>query len=76
MCLRRRSAETGRSVGELIRDAIDRTYASDEEERAARGRERDAAVEALLSAEPSEVADWPEVERQIEGIYLEREHDA
>lgn len=73
--LRQRSAETGRSVGALIRDAIDRAYASEEEERAARRREREAAVEALLAAEPSPVGEWPEIEREIETMYLDRGRD-
>lgn len=70
--LRQRAAETGRSVGELIRDAIDRTYASDAEQRSARSRERRAALEALLAARPSEVGDWPAMEREIEDMYGER----
>lgn len=73
--LRQRSAETGRSVGELIRNAIDQTYASEEEERAARSRERQAAVDALLAAEPLAVSDWPDMERQIEDMYVERGRD-
>jgi hypothetical protein len=69
--LRRRSAVTGRSVGDLIREAIDRQLAdADADERAAASA-RERALEGFLAADPMPVEDWSEVERELEGA-LER----
>jgi predicted DNA-binding protein len=45
------SARTGRSVGALIRTAIDRVYGTDAEART-------SAAEAFLAADPHEIGDW------------------
>lgn len=70
--LRQRSVASGRSVGELIREAIDRMLADESEsERAATGA-REKALASFLAAKPMPVADWPSVELEIEQEY-ERE---
>ncbi len=53
---------SGESLGALIRQAIDRLL-DEELDR------RQRAAESLLSAEPMPVADWPEIEHEIEGKY-------
>lgn len=69
--LRRRARATGRSVGDLIREAIDRQIADAEEaERVAAGA-RERALESFLAAEPMPVGDWPELEAELEAA-LER----
>ena len=56
--LRRRAAETGRSVGALIREAIDRGLPD-----APPDRSRAASI--LLEAEPMAVGDWTEMKREM-----------
>ncbi|MGI8944666.1 MAG: ribbon-helix-helix protein, CopG family [Thermoleophilaceae bacterium] len=63
--LRRKAAATGRSMGELIREAIDRSFADDESD----ARRREHALESFLAAEPMPVEDWPVLEREIEQLY-------
>lgn len=62
--LRRRAAETGESVGALIREAIDRAYPELPPERARAGRR-------LLDAAPMPVEDWPGMKRAM----LDEIHD-
>lgn len=57
--LRRQAEQTGRSMGSLIRDAVDQAYGSDAARRA------QAAAE-LLAAPTMPVADWDALEREIE----------
>ncbi|CAN5505843.1 hypothetical protein BH20ACT19_BH20ACT19_04170 [soil metagenome] len=57
------------SVGELIREAIDRAFVgSDELERIERLRREDALA-SFLAADRMPVDDWPEMEREIEELY-------
>lgn len=67
--LQRRSAETGESVGELIRRAIDQLYAGqeDRDRAAAEGRER--ALARFLAAPPLPVGEWADVEQELETLY-------
>lgn len=67
--LRRRAADTGRSVADLIREAIDRTYASEGQRESARARRREQALASFLAAPPLPVDDWPVMEREIEEGY-------
>lgn len=67
--LRERSAATGRSVGELIREAIDHVLAADESREEAAAKESARALEGFMSAEPMPIQDWPDLERELEGIY-------
>jgi plasmid stability protein len=67
--LRRRSAASGRSVGELIREGIDRLLADEGERDRDAETERERAFESFLSAEPMPVDDWPVMEREIEEAY-------
>ena len=63
--LRRRAEERGASIGELVREAIDRSLSEDTERRFRAGQ-------ALLDAEPIAVDDWPVIEREIEEMYERR----
>ena len=67
--LRRRSAATGKSVGELIRDAIDLIYAGEQERQQAAAERRQAAFTSLLEAEPVDVGEWEDVKAEIEAGY-------
>lgn len=60
--LRRRAEERGASIGELVREAIDRSLSEDT------GR-RFRAGQALLDAEPTAVDDWPLMKREIGELY-------
>lgn len=60
--LRRHSRSTGKSMGALIREAVDRTYLL------AEGEERAHALGRLLSMELP-VDDWPQMEQQIVSSY-------
>lgn len=53
-----RAKATGASVGGLVRDAIDAAYPR-------QGVTRREAVDALLAAEPMEVADWDTMKGEI-----------
>ena len=64
--LRRRSAATGRSVGDLIREAIDRQIADAEDAERVVAEARERALEGFLAADPMPVADWSELERELE----------
>lgn len=70
--LRRRAAATGRSVGDLIREAIDRQIADAEEAERVATQARERALESFLAADPMPVGDWPELERELEAT-LERD---
>lgn len=61
--LRGESARTGKSMSELIRLAIDRTYSSHQRKRA------QSLLEELFSLNLP-VADWPEMKRQIDEAML------
>lgn len=52
------SEETGRSIGELVREAVDRTYPPVSEEKRRAGRE-------ILEAEPMPVPDVEELKREL-----------
>lgn len=52
--LQRRSAETGASVGALIREAIDTAFPGIP-------TDRERAADELLEAEPMPVQDWPRI---------------
>lgn len=67
--LRQRSAASGRSVGELIREAIDRMLADERESEQAATGARERALASFLAAEPMPVADWPSIELEIEQEY-------
>jgi hypothetical protein len=56
--LQRRSAETGASVGELVRRAIDDGLPVSD-------REREAAAASFLAAAPMPVGDWDEMKREM-----------
>ena len=65
--LRRRARATGRSVADLIREAIDRQIADAEEAERVATAARERALESFLAADPMPVAEWPELERELEG---------
>jgi hypothetical protein len=67
--LRERSAASGRSVGALIREAIDQLLSDEREADRAAAEAREKALASFLDAEPMPVADWPEMEREIEEAY-------
>ena len=67
--LRRRSAETGESVGELIRRAIDQLYAGQQERDRAAAERRQRALEGFLAAPALPVGEWAEVEEELEDLY-------
>ncbi len=69
--LRRRAAASGRSVGDLIREAIDLQLADEEENARAAAGARERALESFMAAEPMAIADWPGIELELEGA-LER----
>jgi len=71
--LQRRSAETGQSVGELIRRAIDQLYAGQQERDRAAAARRERALERFLAAPPLQVGEWADVEEELETLY-ERGH--
>lgn len=56
--LRQRAEERGISMGEMIREAIDRILSEDAERRFRAGQ-------AILDAEPIPVDDWPVMEKEI-----------
>lgn len=60
--LREQAYERGVSMGHLVREVLEREYCSD-----ARGAdpERQRAMDRLFALE-APVADWPEMEREIE----------
>jgi len=59
------AAERGVSIGYLIREAIDRSYSSDEERRAAAGQH-------ILGAAPMDVPDVTELKRELEEVRARR----
>ena len=64
--LERRSAETGASVGEVVRRAIDEAVPAPREDRM-------AAVERFLSYPPMPVDDWDVMKREmLDELYGER----
>lgn len=67
--LRRRSAETGKSVGELIRAAIDQLYAGQAQRDQAALERRERALAGFLAAPPLPVGEWSEVEDELEARY-------
>lgn len=67
--LRSRAAATGESVGELIRRAIDQAYAGQADRDRAALERREVALRGFLSAPALPVGEWPEVERELEGLY-------
>lgn len=69
--LRRRSRATGRSVADLIREAIDRQIADAEEAERVRTEAREHALESFLAADSMPVGEWSELERELESA-LER----
>lgn len=73
--LRRRAADTGESVGELIRRAIDELYAGQRERERAAAERRERALESFLAAPALPVGQWPDVAAELETLY-ERELDA
>ena len=56
---------TGKSVAAVIRDAIDRNLAPDEDRRAAAGR-------AILAAPPMDVPDVDELRREFQAMHDQR----
>lgn len=64
--LRRRAAITGRSVADLIREAIDRQIVDAEEAERVAASARESALESFLAADPMPVGEWSEVERELE----------
>jgi hypothetical protein len=60
--LHERAEREGSSVGAVIREAIDLLLDDD-------AHRRQGLVESFLAADPVEVSDWPDVEREIEGSY-------
>jgi ribbon-helix-helix CopG family protein len=60
--LRERADRSGESVAALIRGAIDRLLDEDLDRRS-------RAAESLLAAELMPVADWPELERELETMH-------
>lgn len=60
--LRRRSEESGTSLGALIREAIDIAFPGVPTDRV-------HAAERLLAADPMAVDDWPALKREIEAGY-------
>lgn len=67
--LQRKAAETGESVGELIRRAIDELYAGEQERERLAVERREQALESFLAAPPLPVGEWAEVETEIDGLY-------
>lgn len=67
--LQRRSAETGQSVGELIRRAIDELYAGQQERDRAAAERRERALERFLAAPPLPVGEWTDVKRELDTLY-------
>jgi hypothetical protein len=55
----------GVSIGQLIREAIDRSYSSDEDRRAAAGQR-------ILEAAPMDVPDVTELKRELEEVRARR----
>ncbi|MGI8728173.1 MAG: ribbon-helix-helix protein, CopG family [Solirubrobacterales bacterium] len=64
--LRRRAAATGRSVGDLIREAIDRTYAGAGNDEAAEKERREASLASFLAADPMPVDN---LEEDLDSLY-------
>jgi hypothetical protein len=60
--LRRRAEETGDSVGEVVRGAIDEAIPRVDPDRA-------KAIEELLALPPMPVDDWEVMKREIEEMY-------
>lgn len=60
--LRRRAEETGDSVGEVVRVAIDEAIPRIDPDRA-------KAIDELLALPPMPVDDWEVMEREIEEMY-------
>jgi hypothetical protein len=61
--LERVSAETGASIGSLVRDAVDRYYPG-------RSLTKEAAIERLLSSESVPMDDWEiEKERMVDEMW-------
>jgi hypothetical protein len=67
--LRERSTASGRSVGAIIRDAIDQLLDDEREAERAAAESRERALASFLAAEPMPVEDWPEMERELERAY-------
>lgn len=64
--LRRRARATGRSVADLIREAIDRQIADTEEAERVATAARERALESFLAADPMPVGEWSQLERELE----------
>lgn len=61
-CLEEESRRTGRSIGALVREAIDVRF----DQEAQVERHRSAAVELLASPRPADAEpDWADVEREL-----------
>ncbi len=56
--LERESQRSGRSIAELIREAVDASYGVDRQKRR-------AAIDRLLAAEPMPVEDWDVMKQQM-----------
>jgi len=62
----RHEAETGQSVGELIRRAIDQLCAGQQERDRAAAARRERALSSFLAAPPLRVGEWADVEEELE----------
>lgn len=61
--LHRRAEETGNSIAEVVRDAIDQAIPRVDPDRA-------RAIDELLALPPMPVDDWEIMEREIEEMYV------
>lgn len=64
--LRRRARATGRSVADLIREAIDRQIVDAEEAERVAADARERALKSFLEADAMPVGEWSELERELE----------
>lgn len=62
--LQRAAQRSGASVASLIREAVEQTYGTDEDRR--------AAVDRFLSAEPVAVSDWVDEKRELRESFYGR----
>lgn len=60
--LERRSAETGASIGALVREAIDVAFPEVRSD-------RERSARALLSADPMPVQDWAELKEELASMH-------
>lgn len=64
--LRSRSEATGRSVGALVREAIDLAFSDTDTRERVETAKREAALASFLAAEPAPMGD---LEAELDGLY-------